>query len=183
MREDELSERLGELLKGIHVPEAIAAKIVEALENESARAESEREQRIEEVQRRLAAVRARMDQMYEDKLDGKIDEQFWTRRMSECRMQERSLESQLSALSTKVSSDSVLTVQRVFELANRAHFLYLARNSEERGQLLKMVLLNCATDGVTLTPTYRKPFDVIFRRAKNEEWSGREDLNLYSHER
>ena len=177
MREDELSERLGELLKGIHVPEAIAAKIVEALENESARAESEREQRIEEVQRRLAAVRARMDQMYEDKLDGKIDEQFWTRRMSECRMQERSLESQLSALSTKVSSDSVLTVQRVFELANRAHFLYLARNSEERGQLLKMVLLNCATDGVTLTPAYRKPFDMIFRRAKNEEWSGRADLN------
>ena len=27
-------------------------------------------------------------------------------------------------------------------------------------------------------PTYRKPFDVIFQRAKNEDWSGREDLNL-----
>jgi len=41
-----------------------------------------------------------------------------------------------------------------------------------------MVLLNCSTDGVTITPTYRKPFDLIFQRAKNEEWSGREDLNL-----
>ena len=25
---------------------------------------------------------------------------------------------------------------------------------------------------------YRKPFDLIFERAKNEDWSGREDLNL-----
>jgi len=51
------------------------------------------------------------------------------------------------------------------------------RNHAERGQLLKTVVLNCATDGVSLWPTYRRPFDLIFRRAKNEEWSGRMDLN------
>jgi hypothetical protein len=51
------------------------------------------------------------------------------------------------------------------------------RNLSERGQLLKSVLLNCATDGANLAPTYRKPFDVIFQRAKIEEWSGRPDLN------
>lgn len=178
MREEELSERLGDLLKGIYVPEAIAAKIVHALEAESARAESEREHRTTDVQRRLSTLRARMDQTYEDKLDGKIDEQFWTRRMNECRMQERALESELSALSTKASSDHVLSVQRVFELANRAHFLYLTKNSAERGQLLKLVLLNCSTDGVSLSPSYRKPFDLIFQRAKTEDWSGREDLSF-----
>jgi hypothetical protein len=63
------------------------------------------------------------------------------------------------------------------ELAQKAHFLYLTRNHAERGELLKRVLLNCATDGVTLWPTYRKPFNLIFERAKNEEWSGRADLN------
>src|SRR5258708_35609830 len=39
-------------------------------------------------------------------------------------------------------------------------------------------LLNCRVDGLSLYPTYRKPFDMIFERAKNQEWSGREDLNL-----
>ena len=72
---------------------------------------------------------------------------------------------------------NVLTAQRILELANRAHSLYLTRNHTERGHLPKSVLLNCATDGVNLTPTYRKPFDLIFQRAKNEEWSGRGDLN------
>ena len=98
--------------------------------------------------------------------------------MSEYRDQERTLETVLSSLRAPVTEEHVLTVERIFELANKAHFLYLTRNSAERGQLLKNVLLNCATDGVSLWPTYRKPFDLIFQRAKNEEWSGREDLNL-----
>jgi site-specific DNA recombinase len=118
-----------------------------------------------------------MDQMYEDKLDGKIDEEFWTRKMNEWREQERALESQLSSLSVPLTADTVLTVNRVFELANRAHFLYLTRNAAERAQLLKSVLLNCSTDGVNLWPTYRKPFDLIFQHAKTENWSGRADLN------
>ena len=119
-----------------------------------------------------------MDKMYEDKLDGKIDEQFWSRKISEWRQQERELEGAAESLSTPVPENHVLTTERILELANRAHFLYLTRNHAERGQLLKMVLLNCATDGVNVRPTYRKPFDLIFQRAKNQEWSGREDLNL-----
>jgi site-specific DNA recombinase len=177
MREQEVSDRLGELLKGIYVPETVAHSIVDSLKAESARAESERQQRISGIEQRLAALRTRMDQMYEDKLDGKINEEFWTRKMNEWREQERTLEAALSGLRTPVTAENVLTVKRIFELANKAHFLYLTRNSAERGQLLKSVLLNCATDGVSLSPTYRKPFDLIFERAKTENWSGRADLN------
>ena len=68
--------------------------------------------------------------------------------------------------------------QRTLELANKAYSLYLTRNPQEQAQLLRIVLLNCAIDVATVHPTYRKPFDLIFSRAKNEEWSGREDLNL-----
>jgi len=98
--------------------------------------------------------------------------------MSEWRIQEQALESAVNGLNQPVRENQPLTVHRTLELANKAHFLYLMRNHAEQGQLLKMVLLNCATDGVTLTPTYRKPFDLIFKRAKSEEWSGRADLNL-----
>jgi transposase len=45
-------------------------------------------------------------------------------------------------------------------------------------ELLRNLLLNCSIDAVSLYPTYRKPFDLIFNRVKNNEWSGREDLNL-----
>jgi len=178
MREQEVSDRMGELLKDICVPEAIAQTIADALQSDSIRANAERQKRMVIAEQRIGALRARMDQMYEDKLDGKIEDEFWARKMNEWREQERRLESELSALRSQVGAQGVLSVKRVFELANKAHFLYFTRNQAERGQLLKAVLLNCDTDGVSFVPTYRKPFDLIFERAKTKEWSGREDLNL-----
>ncbi len=44
-------------------------------------------------------------------------------------------------------------------------------------KLLNMVLSNCATNGVSLSPQYRKPFDLIFERVKAEEWRARRDSN------
>ena len=176
--ESRLSDQLGSILKNIYVPEHVVTQIVESMSGDQARAREQRAAQTTIAQQRLSALRTRMDQAYEDKLDGKLDEQMWTRKMRDWREQEIELEAALHRLEAPITAENVLTAQRTLELANRAYFLYLTRNHAERGQLLKSVLLNCSTDGVNLTPTYRKPFDLIFERAKNEEWSGREDLNL-----
>jgi hypothetical protein len=55
--------------------------------------------------------------------------------------------------------------------------MYVTQKPAEQAKLLRNVLLNCAIDGVSLYPTYRKPFDLIANRVKNEEWSGRRDSN------
>ena len=177
MREQDVSDRLGDLLKQIYVPETIARTVVDSLHADLNRSEQKRQEQVSALRQRLAALRTRMDQLYEDKLEGKISEAFWARKQAEYSEQERSIETALSGLDHPITPERVLTVERTFELAQRAHALYLTRNHAERGQLLKTVLLNCATDGVSLSPTYRKPFDLIFQRAKNEEWSGRVDLN------
>jgi site-specific DNA recombinase len=178
MRESDLSDKLGDLLKEIYVPETISNRIVESLQSDMGNSERKRVEQLKDTEQRLAALQTRMDRIYEDKLDEKIDEAFWTRKMSEYRDQEHMLETAIAGLREPLTSENVLTVKRIFELAQRAQFLYLTRNPAERGQLLKKVLLNCETDGISLTPTYRKPFDLIFQRAKKQEWSGREDLNL-----
>ena len=178
MREEDISDRLGDVLKGIYVPETIVHGIVEAMQKDGERSEAQRQEQLIGTKHRLAALRARMDQMYEDKLDGKIDDEFWTRKMNNWREQERQLQGAVERLRWPQTPENALSAQRILELANKAYSLYFTRNHAERGQLLKTVLLNCVTDGVTLTPTYRKPFDLIFARAKTEEWSGREDLNL-----
>lgn len=177
MREADLSDRLGELMREIYVPSTIAEKIVDSLQASAKRSEAERLKQVSGLWQQLATIRTRMDQIYEDKLDGKIDDELWTRNQAKCREQERTLEATLSNLNVPVTRESVLTVERVFELANKAHSLYVTRNLAERGEMLKSVLLNCATDGVSLWPTYRRPFDLIFQHAKTEDWSGRADLN------
>lgn len=62
----------------------------------------------------------------------------------------------------------LLTASRTLEPANKAYFLYVRQKPTEQAKLLKMVLSNCQIDAVNITPTYRKPFDLIVARAKNE---------------
>ena len=66
---------------------------------------------------------------------------------------------------------------RILELANKAHSLYFTRTPQEKAKLLRIVLSNCAVDAVSVYPTYRKPFDMIFERAKTGDWWGWADSN------
>jgi site-specific DNA recombinase len=177
MPEAKVASMLREPLKGIQVPESIAQDIVSSITSDEVSSQHARRMEAESAKQRLAQLRSRIDRLYEDKLDGKITQEFWAAKTSQYREQELALETALKQLRQPTNTDRALTVQRVFELANRAYSLYITRNVAEQSQLLKMVLLNCATDGVSLWPNYRKPFDIIARRAKNEEWSGRADLN------
>ena len=90
--------------------------------------------------------------MYEDKLDGKIDDEFRTRKMNEWREQERRLESEWSRFKVGVTEDIVLTAKYILEPANQAHFLYLTRSHAERALLLKRVAFE-------LRHGWRKPLD------------------------
>jgi hypothetical protein len=168
-----MAEKLGVILKGIQIPDHVLASLQKSL----ARDQEQAQNASTALQPRLSAVRRRIDQAYQDKLDGKIPEDFWERKMADWTREERSIQDALARLA-QPANDRLLTAQRTLELANKAYSLYLKRNPEEQAHLLRMVLLNCAIDGASVQPTYRKPFDLIFERARNQEWSGREDLNL-----
>jgi hypothetical protein len=60
-------------------------------------------------------------------------------------------------------------------LSKVAYFLYVRQGHAEKAKLLKMVLSNCGIHAVSLYPTYRRPFDLIFQQAKTEEWRAQGD--------
>jgi len=92
--------------------------------------------------------------------------------------EELRINSLIAKLNEGKSDETLLNVGRILELAQAAYSLYVMQKPAKQAELLKKVLLNCSIDAVSLYPTYRKPFDLICKRAKNQEWSGREDLNL-----
>jgi hypothetical protein len=107
---------------------------------------------------------------------GKISEDFWQRKTTEWQLEEQQILMAVQGLQG-ASPDQSLSAKRTLELANKAYFLYVTQNPAQQAQLLKMVASNCRFDGVSLTPTYRKPFDVIFERAKPKEWRALRDSN------
>jgi site-specific DNA recombinase len=175
-REEEIGERLGKILKDIHIPDHVLAQLESTLISDKDNAEALRKQQASRLQQQLTSVRNRMDQAYTDKLDGKISEELWTRKAIEWQTEEQRILLALQGLQQS-QPHRVLNGIKILELANKAHFLYLKQNSTERAKLLRIVLSNCAVDAVNVYPTYRKPFDVIFQRAKKEEWCARRDSN------
>jgi len=139
---------------------------------------SERAQEGARLGRELGALQNRMDAAYRDKLDGRVTPDLWQRNQAGWEAEEQRIKSLIAGLGEDWNSERLLDMHRVLELAQNAHSLYVTQKPAEQAELLRNVLLNCAIDAVSLYPTYRKPFDLIFKRAKNEEWSGREDLNL-----
>ncbi len=176
-KEEVLSERMGEPLKGLQVPPEIVAQIVTLLRDDQGQVASRLEKERTRLESRLTSIRNRMDAAYVDKLDGKIPEDFWERKMAEWRAEEQQVKLALDGLANSESTDRVLDAQRVFELANKAYLLYFSQDSTEKAKLLRMLCSNFSVDAVSATATYRYPFDIIFKRAKMEEWSGRRDSN------
>ena len=175
-REEELADRLGQVLADIHIPDAVLAELKHSLATDQQRNQQAVREQRQRLNQRLSMIRQRLDQAYLDKLDRKIDAEFWERKSAEWRAEEQQVAMALTGLD-HASPDRLLDATRILELANKAHFLYVSQNPAEKAKLLKMVLSNWAIDGATLYPTYRKPFDLICQRAKNEEWRGRRDSN------
>jgi site-specific DNA recombinase len=175
-REEELGDRLGQILRDIHIPDAILGQLERSLLNDKGREEATRRQQKERSEQRLAILRHRLDQAYQDKLDGKINNEFWERKSAEWQLDEQHA---IAAIREVDSSkpERLLDAMKILELANKAYFLYVKQPPHEKAKLLRMVLSNCAIDAASIYPTYRKPFDVIFQRTKNEEWCARRDSN------
>jgi site-specific DNA recombinase len=105
-----------------------------------------------------------------------IDETMFKRKGSQWREDMQDIEIELENLreATESYHDEGL---RLLELAQVAHGQYLAANPEKQAKILKCVGSNFVFDGVTVTATYRKPFDVLAERPSNENWLPGQDLN------
>jgi site-specific DNA recombinase len=175
--EPKLSDMLGSVLKPIAIPANIAHDLVRSVSGDQASTEKKRQQEVNRFTQQLSALQVRMRSAYRDKLDGIIAENFWRRNMEDWSAKENQLNEALQRTSALISKDRTVAAQKILELAQIAHSAYFTLNPHEQGKLVKMVLSNCRTDGVSLFPSYRKPFDLIAERAKNEEWRRERDSN------
>ena len=175
-REENLANRLGAALRDIQIPDEILAQLNNSLLGGRDREREAVQREQGRLQQRLADVRRRIDQAYLDKVDSKIPKDFWRRKSVEWQTEEQQVLAAISILDG-CKPENLVDAARALELANKAYSLYLRQKPAEQAKLLRIVLSNCAVDAISVYPTYRKPFDLIFMRAKNEEWYARVDSN------
>jgi len=99
-REEQISEKLGQILKDIHIPDEVTARIERSLDRTQLQQRNRAATERERLEQRLEEVRRRMDQAYTDKLDGKIPENSWQRKMIEWQAEQEKLNIAVAGLRT-----------------------------------------------------------------------------------
>lgn len=169
-RQERLAERLACIFDGISIPVRVAEAMQDAISRDEQRVRAEAVARRRNLTTQLENVRRRMSAAFTEKIDGKIPEDFWHRQMTEWNSEEQRIELALQRLNEPRVTAAAVKVHEILELAKNASSLYVRAKPEDQARLLRTVLSNCRIDAVSVYPTYRKPFDIIFEHSKTMEW-------------
>ena len=158
--ENEIAQQFSEALRAIQLDKEIAEWIVTALKESHDSERVYHDNAVAEAQRQYQQIQRRIDTMYVDKLDGRVSQQFFDERAAEWRTEQseilRRIEGHQNANQAYLSEGV-----RILELASRAADLYDAQPMTEKRKLINLVFSNSSWKDGKLTPTYRKPFDLI----------------------
>ena len=119
---------------------------------------------------------AKLDRGYEDFLEGRITEDFWTRKSEQWEEERRTVEAEIARLADQDRPVTV-TAARILELAKHAEKLYKSQDPADQRRLLETVLSNCTFDRGSLSPTYSKPFDLFAIGNETGNWRREWDSN------
>lgn len=171
VREEVITEAIGDFFKNIEVPEKYISQILESLKETH-------EGKMEFHNKQFAVLTARkkeittsLDNLYLDKLNGSITDSTYTKFFTHLKEEEAQVDTKLSALQN-AQDNYYITANYILELSKRAYKLFLSSEMEERRQLLKLVFQNLTLDGKKVRIQAQKPFDTIFKCANSLSWGG-----------
>jgi site-specific DNA recombinase len=176
IRQEKLSDLLGDVIKPIQITADIAAGIANALRASDGDAEAQRLASLQQVDQRRRTVVSKLDRGYEDFASGRISETFWTRKSSEWEAELQTVDAERARLEATYVP-TVATAEKILELAKKAENLYKSQNPAEQRRLLETVLSNCTFDRGSLKPTYTSPFDLLVKGNETGNWRRGWDSN------
>ncbi len=177
IRQEDLEQELGELLKLIKIPETTLGWIKDALRLSHEQERSFHNEALESLNARYSKLQNMLDQAYQDKLEGTITPEYWKAKSGEWHAEQETILTHTRSHQTANKSYLAQGV-RILELAEKAHSLFVSQKAEEKRKLLNIVLSNCTLTAGTLSPTWNLPFNLIAQAVKTEDWLPGQDSNL-----
>lgn len=159
-REEVLEACFADLLKGLVFDDQVMDWIVDALHQSHADEKRFRRDALARLQDEQSKIQNRLDKLYDDRLDGFIEPDFFERKAREWRQTQKRLGDQIAEYEN-ASHDYVHDGVRLLELAKKAYFLFKQQSPSEKRKLLNFVCSNSVWKDQTLTATFRQPFDLL----------------------
>jgi site-specific DNA recombinase len=160
VREEVLERQFARHLAGLRIDEEVFDWIVRALRESCADEKREHSEAIARIQAEWDRLQKRVDTMYIDKLDGKIDDDFYRRMRAQWRDEQERCEREIER--QRAADDSYMDQGiQILNLAQNAHRVFAAQPAEEKRKLLNFLLSNCTWQRGTLIVELKEPFDML----------------------
>lgn len=112
---------------------------------------------LSSLQRERDKIQKRLSQIYDDKLDGVIDEKLYLEKVREFKTRQLEIADEMKN-HEKADQNFYVTANMVFSLAARAKEIFLSSEVEEKRQLLGLVFQNLQLRDVNLSVSVQEPF-------------------------
>lgn len=183
LREERLAEMLAVVVARVKIDSSQAADIKKALRDSFVTEREFRTREVTKLRREQTRLQDRLDQSYIDKIEGRIETDFWRKMHDRWVAELNSVARRIQLLETANRNYYEQGVS-FLELAQGAYSLYLSQSVEEKAKLLRLILSNCILKGETLCPTYNKPFNLIVKSARKNlklgDWDSNPDSTVQS---
>jgi site-specific DNA recombinase len=154
VREEVLEEQFTKLVRQIHFDPEVLAWAADAMQAGTEDAQREHEKAIARLEREHRRLQDRIEAMYADKLDGRIDCDFYDRKAAEYRAEQERVRGDIKAHEAERGDSSPILA----DLARRAGDLFATQPPAEKRRLLDFVVSRCSWAGGLLVPEWRAGF-------------------------
>ncbi len=176
VREEVLLVTIQSYFGKIQLPDSTIEEITNYLRSIHDSEQIYHKEQLKTVRQEQDRIQKRISQMYDDKLDGLIDEGLFRQKLEDYKKRQSELRDQLARHETADLQFHVIANQ-VMQLAKRAWEIFESSEVEEKRQLLNFVFQNLKLDGKNLLVTLREPFHLFIQVKDSPGRWGRLDSN------
>jgi site-specific DNA recombinase len=160
VREEVLEQKFTELLGQLRFDDEVLEWVRESLHASHADERREHEEAIRRLQVEHKRIGDRINAMYLDKLDGRVDSAFFDKMSAEWREEQNRCLREIVRHESAEQSYMDEGVQ-ILELARNAQKLFERQQPREKRRLLNFVLSNCSWEDGEVVANFRQPFDLL----------------------
>ena len=169
IREEVIEDQISALLQDMQVTDEIQEMVLAGLRESMHEKIEYHSTLVQQIEKQIAIVQHRIDQAYLDKLDGKINEEFWQRQTNLWLLDKEALAMKLASYQ-KTDSSYLENATLILELAKKASLLFKRAKYEQKRKLAATLFSNCVLRDRNLDLKLRSPYDLILESSKTGIW-------------
>ena len=176
IREKEFTSDFEKILKKIIVPDEVIKTILDLINADKREASNNKEAKTNAITAEIVKYENRIDRLYEDHIDNKINNSLYERKTKEYQTSIANLQTQLATFELS-DSTRLETVSHLLEVAKNAHNIFTSSDYLGKRKILKKVLSNSELSGRRLLLKLKEPYAMMALCNDNSSWQGHVESN------